>query len=65
MELVNKAHLDYEFSQKIVTKLNSVIGSSEYLSREKTWWEWQVDGLEVTYHHYDESDSLSILKTKP
>ncbi len=58
-------HLDYEFSQKIVTKLNSVIGNSEYLSREKTWWEWQVDGLEVTYHHYDGKDTLSILKTKP
>jgi len=58
-------HLDFEFSQKIVAKLNSVIGSSKYLSHEKKWWEWQVDGLEVSYRHLDGSDMLSILKTKP
>ncbi|MDZ4659262.1 MAG: hypothetical protein SH868_16945 [Bythopirellula sp.] len=59
------SHLDFEFSQKIVDKLNSVIGTSEYLTREKHHWTWQIDDLEVTYFHYETADSLEILKTTP
>jgi hypothetical protein len=58
-------HLDYELAQHIVGKLNSVIGSQEYLNGDKTYWIWMLDRLEVSYHHYDSQDEMSIMKTKP
>jgi len=58
-------HLDYDFSQKIVGKLNSVIGSQEYLNGDKTYWTWMIDRLEVTFHHYNRSDTINIMQTRP
>lgn len=58
-------HLDHDFAQRIVGKLNSVIGSQEFLSGDKTFWTWMIDRLEVTYHHYDSSDTITIMQTKP
>lgn len=59
-------YLDYEFSQRIVGKLNSVIGSQKYLNGEKTHWEWTIDRLEVTYHHTDGvRDTITIMQTEP
>lgn len=54
----------YEFAEKIVGKLNSVIGTADYLSGEKHFWEWHIDGLEVTFFHYNGSDSLTILRSR-
>jgi hypothetical protein len=58
-------YLDPEFSQKIVGKLNSVIGGQEYLNRDKSFWTWMFGRLEVTYHHYDENDTITIMQTQP
>lgn len=57
-------YFDFEFAEQIIGKLNSVIGSQEYLSGDKTFWEWKVDRLEVTYHHFRESDSITLVQTK-
>ncbi len=58
-------YLDSEFSQNIVGKLNSVIGNQEFLNGDKRNWTWMIDRLEISYDHYDSSDTITITQTKP
>ena len=58
-------HLNYELSQNIVGKLNSVIGSQEYLSRDKSNWTWMLGKREVSYTHLDKNDMITIMQTDP
>jgi hypothetical protein len=58
-------HLDYDLSQDIVGKLNSVIGSQEYLHGDKTNWTWMIGRREVSYNHFDKNDIITIMQTAP
>ncbi len=58
-------YLDYDLSQNVVGKLNSVIGSQEYLRGDKHFWTWKIDRREVTFNHFDSQDSLTIMQTQP
>ena len=59
------AYLDHDLSNNVVGKLNSVIGSQEYLNGDKTHWTWMIGRLEVTYFHFDTQDDITIMQTEP
>lgn len=57
-------HLDYELSQNIVGKLNSVIGSQEYLNGDEMFWTWMLGKREVTYMHHSTGDTVTIMQVE-
>lgn len=57
-------HLDLEMSKTIIERLNSVIGSQEYLRGDKRFWTWMLGSLELTFYHDTGSDRITIMQTE-